>query len=253
MIHAAVMTLPVEYRSIAPHMEAVLKQRRAAIPAAADQYYRELAARVQVNGTDSADRATIVRTADGSVDVRLESGGTTFYARRFNPGETREILVYLHNGDDTAIVTGRADESIVVRVIGGNGNNVLVDSSTVAGHAHPTHFYDAGPTSGISYGLDTLFVRLPWEERKGKLGPAVPNLGADILPHVGLNDPRTLGLTPLLGFTRYSYGFLDRPYSSMLDVDAEYATQFKGARVSALVRQTVRGVAAPRRRLRPGV
>ncbi len=234
VIHAAVMALPVEYRSIAPHMEAVLKQRRAAIATAADQYYRELAARVQVNGTDSADRATIVRTADGSVDVRVESGGTTFYSRRFDPGETREILVYLHNGDDTAIVTGRADESIVVRVIGGNGNNVLVDSSTVAGHAHPTHFYDAGPTSGISYGLDTLFVRLPWEERKGKLGPAVPNLGADILPHVGLNDPRTLGLTPLLGFTRYSYGFLDRPYSSMLDVNAEYATQFKGARVSAL-------------------
>jgi len=80
---------------------------------------------------------------------------------------------------------------------------------------------------------DTLFVRLPWEERKGKLGPAVPNYGADILPHLGLNDPRTLGLTPLLGFTRYTYGFLDRPYSSMLDVNAEYATQFKGARVSA--------------------
>jgi hypothetical protein len=234
VIHAAVLTLPVEYRSIAPHMEAVLKQRRAAIPAAADQYYRELAARVQVNGTDSADRATIVRAADGSVDVRLESGGTTFYARRFDPSETREILVYLHNGDDTAIVTGRADESIVVRVIGGNGNNVLLDSSTVAGRAHPTHFYDAGPTSGVSYGLDTLFVRLPWEERKGKLGPAVPNYGADILPHLGLNDPRTLGLTPLLGFTRYTYGFLDRPYSSMLDVNAEYATQFKGARVSAL-------------------
>jgi hypothetical protein len=234
VIHAAVMMLPVEYRSIAPHMEAVLKQRRAAIPAAADQYYHELAARVLVNGTDSADRATIVRTADGSVDVRLESEGTTFYSRRFDPGETREILVYLHNGNDTAIVTGRADESIVVRVIGGNGNNQLVDSSTVAGHEHPTHFYDAGPTSGISYGLDTLFVRLPWEERKGKLGPAIPNLGADILPHLGLNDPRTLGLTPLLGFTRYTYGFLDRPYSSMLDVNAEYATQFRGARVSAL-------------------
>jgi hypothetical protein len=234
VIHAAVMTLPVEYHSIAPHMEAVLKQRRAAIPTAADQYYRELAARVQVNGTDSSDRATIVRRADGSVDVRLESGGTTFYSRRFRPDETREILVYLHSGDDTAIVTGRAHESILVRVIGGNGNNVLVDSSIVDNRAHPTHFYDAGPTSGISYGLDTLFVRLPWEERKGKLGPAVPNYGADILPHVGLNDPRTLGLTPLLGFTRYTYGFLDRPYSSMLDVNAEYATQFKGARASVL-------------------
>ena len=65
VINAAAMAMPVEYRSIAPHMEAVLIKRRAAIPTAADEYYRQLAARVQVNGTDSADRATIVRTADG--------------------------------------------------------------------------------------------------------------------------------------------------------------------------------------------
>jgi hypothetical protein len=77
VIHAAVMMLPVEYRSIAPHMEAVLKQRRAAIPAAADQYYHELAARVLVNGTDSADRATIVRTADGSVDASPKARRST--------------------------------------------------------------------------------------------------------------------------------------------------------------------------------
>jgi hypothetical protein len=234
VIHAAAMAMPREYLSTAPRLEAVLKQRRANLRAAAMQYYRELAARVQVSGTDSSDLATITRSADGSVDVRLASGGTTFYSRRFRPDETREILVYLHDGDDTAFVTGHAEQDIVVRVIGGNGNNVFADSSTVDAHAHPTHFYNAGPTSGISYGLDTLFVRLPWEQRKGKLGPAVPNYGADILPHVGLNDPRTLGLTPLLGFMRYTYGFLDRPYSSMLDVNAEYATQFKGARVSAL-------------------
>ncbi|HEV8445359.1 MAG TPA: hypothetical protein VGQ44_01005 [Gemmatimonadaceae bacterium] len=234
VIHTAAMSLPIEYRSAAPNMEAVLKRRRDAIPTAADQYYRMLAERVQVDGTNSSDRASIVRTADGSVDVRLESEGTTFYERRFRPGETREILVYLHNGDDTAIVTGRADESILVRVIGGNGDNVLIDSSTVGGRTHPTHFYEAGPTSGVTYGPDTDFVRTPWEEQRGKVSRAVPNYGSGILPHVGLNDPRTLGWTPLLGFKRYTYGFLDRPYSSMLGVDAEYAMQFKGARLTVL-------------------
>src|SRR5262249_23772401 len=52
VIHVAVMSMPVEYRSVAQHMEAVLKERRAALPAAAEQYYRMLAARVQVHGTD---------------------------------------------------------------------------------------------------------------------------------------------------------------------------------------------------------
>ncbi len=234
VIVAAANAMPREYQSTAPHIIALLKERRAALPAAADLYYRRLARRVLVHGTDAADRATIVRARDGSVDVTLESGGATFYSRRFRPDETHEILVYLHNGDDTAIVTGHADESILVRVIGGNGNNVLVDSSTVGGSGHPTRVYDEGPTSGISYGDDTSFVRLPWEERAGKLRPPLPDDGSLLLPHVGLNDPRTLGLTPLLGFTRYTYGFLDRPYSSMLRVDGEYATEFQGARVSLL-------------------
>lgn len=234
VIVAAAHAMPREYQSTAPQLIALLKQRRAALPAAADEYYGRLAARVLVHGTDAADRATIVRNHDGSVDVTLESGGTTFYCRRFRPSETHEILVYLHNGDDTAIVKGRAAQSILVRVIGGNGTNVLVDSSTVDGTNRLTRFYDAGPTSGVSYGPDTTFVRLPWEEREGKLQPPLPDYGSLMLPHTGLNDPRTLGLTPLLGFTRYTYGFLDRPYSSMLRVDGEYATQFRGARVSVL-------------------
>ncbi len=234
VIVAAAHAMPPEYQSSAPLLITRLKERRAAIPAAADEYYRRLSARVLVHGTDSADRATIMRAPDGSVDVRLESGGTTFFSRRFHPGETHEVLIYLHNGDDTAIVTGHAEQDLLVRVIGGNGNNVLVDSSTVDGKSRPTHFYDAGPTSGVSYGPDTDFVRLPYEEREGKLRPPLPDYGAFMMPHVGLNDPRTLGLTPLLGFTRYTYGFLDRPYSSMLRVDGEYATQFQGARVSLL-------------------
>jgi hypothetical protein len=234
VIHAAVMAMPVEYRPVAPHMEALLKERRAALPAAAAEYYGMLAERVQVHGTDSADRANIVRSADGAVDVRLESRGTTFYSRRFRPGETRDIQVYLHNGDDTAIVTGRAEESILVRVIGGNGNNVLIDSSTVGGRANPTRFYEVGPTSGVTYGPDTDFVRLPWEEVKGRISPPIPNYGTSVVPRVALNDPRTLGLTPLLGFTRYTYGFFDRPYSSMIDVSGEYAMQFKGARLVTL-------------------
>jgi hypothetical protein len=101
----------------------------------------------------------VTRRDDGSVDVRLESQGHEFFSRRFDPRETVELLVYLHGGDDTAVVTGRAPSSILVRVIGGNGNNDLVDSSTVGGRAHPTRLYDIGKVKGISYGKDTSFDR----------------------------------------------------------------------------------------------
>ena len=235
VIHAAVHAMPPEYWESGPTMEEILKQRRAGLANAADDYYRMLAARVQVHGTDSADVATIRRVSDKYVDVSLESGGTKFYSRRFDADETREILVYLHDGDDTAIVSGNVDRSILVRVIGGNGTNTLVDSSTVGGSRHPTRFYDAGKTEGVSYGPDTIFERRAWEHRYGTLLPPLDDDGTSIRPSVGLSSGDRLGVTPTLGVTRYSYGFLDRPYESMLSVQGAYATQLKGGRVSILM------------------
>lgn len=229
VIAAAAHAMPREYQGTAPHIIEVLKQRRDAIPAAADEYYRELAARVQVHGTDSADLASIRREPDGSVNVRLESGGKRYFSRTFHPGETHEILLYLHDGNDTAVVTGHGQSSILVRVIGGNGTNTFVDSSA---NDHSTRFYDAGATHGVEYGLDTLFERLPWEHRGGRLTEAVPNFGATLLPVAGLSDDRSIGYAPRLGLARYTYGFMDRPYASMLRLDAEYAPFWRGGRIS---------------------
>ena len=232
VIHAAILAMPAEYRATAPHIEAVLRQRRDAIPAAADEYYRELAVRVQVHGTDSPDRASIVRAADGSVAVHLESGGKSYFSRMFRPNETHELLVYLHDGNDTAVVSGNASKSILVRVIGGNGGNTFVDSSVVGGSRHPTRFYNAGETRGIEYGLDTLFERLPWEHRDGRLAEAIPNFGSALLPVAGLSDDRSIGIAPRLGVERYTYGFMERPYSSMLKLNAEYAPFWGGGRIT---------------------
>jgi hypothetical protein len=230
VIVAATRALPPGYQSIAPRTIEVLKERRDAMPAAADEYYRRLAARVEVHGTDSPDVATIRRTSDGSVSVRLESGGKQYFSRTFYSSETHEILVYLHGGDDSAVVTGQAANSILVRVIGGNGNNKFVDSSTVGGARHTTRFYDAGLTSGFED--DTLFERLPLERRNGLLAQPVPNYGGAVRGFVGLSDDRTVGIDPRIGVARYDYGFMDRPYASMLRIDAEYAPFWKGARVA---------------------
>jgi hypothetical protein len=231
VIVAAARALPPEYQSIAPRTIEVLKERRDAMSAAADEYYARLAARVEVHGTDAPDLATIRRTSDGSVNVRLESGGKRYFSRTFYPAETHEILVYLHDGDDSAVVTGQASTgSILVRVIGGNGNNTFVDSSTVGGARRPTRFYDAGLTRGFED--DTLFERLPLERRNGLLVEAVPNYGGAVGGFAGLSDDRTVGLTPRVGVARYDYGFMDRPYASMLRLDAEYAPYWRGARVA---------------------
>ncbi len=232
VINEAARAMPLEYQASVARLEAVLIKRRDALPKAADQYYRLLAARVEVHGSDSADRALVTRTSDGVVDVRLESGGATFFARRFDPRETSEIVIYLHGGDDTALVTGHARTSIPLRIIGGNGTNTFIDSSTVGGQPHTTRLYDSGTVVGVSYGPDTLFDRRPWETKNGTLSPPGPDFGVTYTPLVGLSDHRGVGITPRFGVARYTYGFGDRPYESMLAVDGEYATEFRGARVT---------------------
>jgi hypothetical protein len=231
VIDAAALAMPMEYRASAPQLAAVLKRRRAALPSAANQFYRQLAARVEVHGTDAPDRAVITLVGDEVVDVRLECEGTPWFSRRFYARETSEILVYLHDGDDTAVVTGRVQQSILVRIIGGNGTNTLIDSSTVAGRGHPTRLYDSGTVDGVPYGLDTLFDRRPWEKRNGELAPHGRDDGTGYQPLAGLGFQRRGGVTPRIGFVRYGYGFARRPYASMVRLDGEYATAYHGFRV----------------------
>ena len=74
VIDNALRTLPPEYASISPRLAAKIKARRDGLRDAADLYYRELWKVADVHGTEADDQATVVRSADGIVDVRIQSG-----------------------------------------------------------------------------------------------------------------------------------------------------------------------------------
>jgi hypothetical protein len=128
-----------------------LKARREKLPQAADNYYKLLAGTVDVRGTSQDDHAEVVRGPDGSLGVALsKSGDSVAYQRQwFRPDETKEVRVFLGDGDDTAVVRG-SGKGITLRMIGGRGQDVLVDSA-VTGR---DRFYDnpGGPprTAGLA-------------------------------------------------------------------------------------------------------
>ena len=238
VIDAAVLALPVEYRFSEPRLATTLKQRRASLAGAANRFYTLIFAYVNLHASDEADVATIDRVDSRYVDVRLASkkAGEYFF-RRYDARETGEIRLYLHGGDDSAMVTGHVAQSIPLRLIGGNGINSLIDSSTVGRSRHWTSIYDVGRVDTVAYGKDTLFNRRPWEHVRGELQPAQRDFGTSIVPIVGYSDPRGLGAVPRLGFTRYRYGFEHRPYDSRLDLQAEYAFESFGWRVGGVYDQ----------------
>ena len=233
VIDGALERLPAEYLATAPAMAATLRLRRAHLPRAASAFYALLAKVVDVHGTDAADRLSVTRTPGGFVEVQLQSQGEPpFFRRRFEAKETSEIRVYLHGGNDSAVVTGDARGSIPVKIIGGNGVNWLGDSSRVDGQLSGIRLIDAGMVNDVIYGEDTLMNRLPFEVWHGKMLPPGRDRGSFVEPSAGTSLRRELGLTLDAGIRRYTYGFRDQPYSSLVNLDVEYAVKLPGFRVA---------------------
>ncbi len=238
VIDAAMRQMPAEYQYSAPQLASVLKRRRDQLPLIADIFYRYLAPVVDIHATDAGDRASVTRREDGSVEVALRSGaGEPYFRRRFEPAETSEIRLYLHGGDDSAVVSGNAAHSIPVRIIGGNGTNRLVDSSRVGGRPRPTHLYDRGTVSGVGYGPDSVFNRRPWVAPGKPAQTPGPDRGGQIAPILGVGSLGEIGVILRVGVTRFRYGFRRAPYSSGIGLSAEYATGVQGFRVSAVLDQ----------------
>jgi hypothetical protein len=238
VIDSAVQAMPPEYANGSREIAGKLKVRRGRLGAAADRYYHELWRLAEIHGSDADDQATVVRSGDGIVDVRIQSGkGAPYFARRFNLNETKAIRIYLHGGDDRATVEGSVRRSIPVRIIGGNGTNSFTDLSTVDGKRNPTRFYDAGSVQDVKYARDTVdektnlddafnhrFNRRPWVRAYGKLVPPLKDNGSTMRFEPSVHSQRGLGIYPAIGVTRYGYGFRTVPYSSMAHADFAYAT-----------------------------
>jgi hypothetical protein len=237
VVDNALRALPPQYANNSREISAKLKARRNGLRGVADRYYHELWRVADIHGTDADDQATVVRSGEGLVEVRIRSGNSApYFERRFDLSETKEIRIYLHGGDDRATVEGNVRRSIPVRIIGGNGTNTFVDQSTVGGKRNPTRFYDAGTVQDVKYAKDTVdekinvdnafnhsFNRRPWVRAYGKLIPPLTDNGTKVRPVVGLHSQRGLGIYPVVGLARYSYGFRRVPYSSLAEADVAYS------------------------------
>lgn len=232
VIDAAFRDMPAPYRSSVPALVVKLRSRRDLLPAAADRYYRRLFRVQDIHATDAAEKATIDHSRDGTVEIRLYSGSAAPHlVRHFDPAITQEIRLYLHEGADTAVVTGEGGQGILVRVIGGNGHNVLLDAGDVRGSR--TRFYDGGRVDGIEYPADSFkshkaFNRRPLLPAYGELLPAQRDYGLSVRPTFGIRTGRDLGLVPQVGIVRTEYGFRTIPYRSRVALEVGYSTSING-------------------------
>ena len=242
VIDAVIAELPPRWRDetmAAERLRQVLNARHAGLPVIALEFYRDLAGEVDVYGTEEdehadivkhqngevtvmitgredAELAEVVRHEDGSVTMALStsaSNGTApFYQRTFRPRETKEVRLYLGDGDDIATVRGVSSGDIIVRLIGGAGDDVLVDSAGGGG----TYFYDSDGADFVT-ARGTRVSRQPWlapEPAAGlRLGKAwSPDWGGSSgwSPVIGYAEGS--GLVVGFGPQRLQYGFRRLPH-----------------------------------------
>jgi hypothetical protein len=227
-IASAVARLPAELRPIdGPRLEAALRARRDHLDQAAARYYRLLAAEVDVYATDKPDDASVTRRGDGTTDLVLTHKGTEYFRRRFAPGETREIRLYLQGGADHLVVEGTGKSSPTVRVIGGGGD----DRFSVARSEGGIKLYDdRGQNTVEGAGLN----RKPWHWKPDSLHPrelpprdwgrkTILLLTASYGPDVG-------AVIGYFGHTDW-YGFRRVPYATRVNYKAVFATGETSGRV----------------------
>lgn len=132
LIARAVRRLPASAFALeGPRTIAALRARRDNLPALADEFYRQLARRPRVGGTEQAEQFTIHRYADSTV-VTVHSlaaaNPTLLYRRAFLPAETQRVQLEGLGGNDVFTVEEHGpnpSHQPAIRVFGGPGTDEI--------------------------------------------------------------------------------------------------------------------------------
>jgi len=233
VLEEAVGRLPEEiFAQNGPELLETLKARRDALGHARDNFYAMLARQVDVRATDADERVTVDRSSSGQVSVRIEAPGfadEVTFDRTFLDSETQEVRIYAEGGNDQVRVTGSASSGIVVRIIGGAGD----DAFEIEGTARGVELYDAHGDNAVGGGapasLQTkAFNAWEWtpEDRDQPR-----DWGRRTRPIFWSGFSSDLGLFVGGGATLNGYGFRKRPYASRVDLRGGWSPNQKTGRL----------------------
>ena len=233
VIEDAVRELPPEHYALGgAGLAGALRARRDHLLEAARGYYNLLAKQVDVHGTDASDEANLTREPGGAVELTLSGGAAAatsepYFRRRFDPKATREVRVFLDGGDDRAVVRG-AGSGPLLRILGGEGQDQLVDSTRKGRE----RFYDDAGAAARTEGAATKVDRR---------GYTVPRKNPDAVPERDWGKrwtaTTTLSFGPDIGLligggrTLTVYGFRKDPFASRHQFRAAFASGPKSYRL----------------------
>lgn len=143
----------------------LLQTRRDQLTKVADEYGSLLSRVVDVVGSNKHERFEVVRRDDGTTEVtvyKITKQGERrkqLYHRILDHDETEELRLYGLDGNDQFVITGEAEEGVLIRIIGGAGTDTFVDEARLRTGKHRTRLYDNATGNTMTVNDQTLIVR----------------------------------------------------------------------------------------------
>jgi hypothetical protein len=136
------------------------------LPRIALEYYRLLARRVELPGTDEAERFVVRRLTDSTTSVAIyrlpdkdadqaPSADSLLYQRVFHHRDTEQLTLYGLDGADEFDVSGDVAQGIRIDVYGGPGGDSMKDASRVRRGGKKTFYHDTAIGNSYEPGPNT--------------------------------------------------------------------------------------------------
>lgn len=221
IIETSIKNMPAEvYEVSGREIEKKLVSRKENLDEFVLDYYYLLAKQVDVLGTGKKEVYQVTRQEDHSLKVLVtnKKGNQVLFQRTFYPNETKEIRLFGLGNEDEFYLSGESDKSILVRVIGGDGADKIVDESEVKGLGKKTLIYERDPGSTILPGTEGKAIR-SWNDNLYKYDRHSFAYNTYFpLPYLGYNADDGVKLGLGVTFTRQKFGKEDYSAKHRLDL-----------------------------------
>ncbi len=237
VIERLIAKLPPEYAALdGERLATDIRGRRDNLHKAAKSFYLHLSREVDIQLSNAAQEVEVEHLPEGFLRVQArstasgESGARTLFDRRFNPSETKEVRLYLREGDDRVRITG-GKSPIMVRVIADRGEKQIDDRE-----GGTTQIYDELGLAEVLQGERTRVVGKVYTPPPSDSGfvdvEGVPprDWGSDTVPIPEFGFEPDVGVFLGIAASHTRYGFRKAPWSSKHSLGVGWAFEANAPR-----------------------
>jgi hypothetical protein len=196
-----------------------LKLRRDKMVKYATDYYDFLAKEVDIPGSIQKEIFTVQRLDDHHssvavypVDKHGKTNHDPTFSRTFSDKETRELRLYGIGGNDVFYVEGNADNAIIIRIVGGPGNDsVINESAKINYYDNPGNYVSGRVKKYLSTDSSVNAYNYQRRELDKKAMVIMPNY----------TNERSVFID--VGYKAKRYGWRKEPYASKQSILVNYS------------------------------